>query len=156
MPRTIENSRVLDETVFQSNDAEVLHDDVTDEFAATTSGEPKVLITSSDRPSLQSNLLMKELNKCIPNSDVRIRRGINIKKIVPRAVEEGYTSLLVVNEDRKLPNGLLIINLPEGPSAYFKLSNFKRGYNIKVSYKLKCRYLLWATISLKGVAKFWQ
>ena len=76
---------------------------------------------------------MKEINKCIPNSDVRLRKGLNIKKIIPRAVDEGYTSILIVNEDRKEPNGLLIITLPEGPSAYFKLTSFKRGYDIKVS-----------------------
>ncbi len=123
----------MDETLFQSNDAEIVHEDNTDEFSISAA-EPKVLITSSDRPSLRSHLLMKELNKCIPNSTIKVRRGINIKKIISPAINEGYTAILIVNEDRKLPNGLLMINLPEGPSAYFKLSSFRRGYDIKVSF----------------------
>lgn len=117
----------------QPNDAETLHEESTEEV--TRAAEPRVLITSSDRPSLRSNLLMKELHKCIPNSDIKLRSGIAVKKIVSRAAEEGYTAILVVHEDRKIPNGLLIINLPDGPSASFKLSSFRRGYDIRVSFK---------------------
>ena len=134
MPRTIENSRVVDETRVQPNDAETMQEESTDNLAKAA--EPQVLITSSHRPSLRSNLLMKELNKCIPNSSIKLRNAVTVKKIVPRAIEEGYTSILIINEDRKMPNGLLIINLPDGPSAYFKLSSFRRGYDIRVSVRL--------------------
>ena len=75
---------------------------------------------------------MRELKKCIPNSEIRQRWGIDLKKIIPQAVEREYTDILVVNEDKKIPNGLLIIHLPEGPTAHFKLTSFKRGYEIKV------------------------
>ena len=76
---------------------------------------------------------MRELCKCIPNSEIRLRRSIDIKKIVVQAVEREYTDILVVNEDKKLPNGLLIIHLPDGPTAHFKVTSFKRGYDIKVN-----------------------
>ena len=76
---------------------------------------------------------MRELKKCIPNSEIRQRWGVDLKKIIPQAVEREYTDILVVNEDKKIPNGLLIIHLPEGPTAHFKLTSFKRGYEIKVS-----------------------
>ena len=76
---------------------------------------------------------MKEIKKCIPNSDIVPRCGNDLKKITPVAEGKGYTALIVVNEDRKAPNGLLVVHLPEGPSAYFKLTSFKRGYDIKVS-----------------------
>ena len=79
---------------------------------------------------------MRELSKCIPNSEVRVRKGIDVKAVVVQAVERDYTDILVVNEDRKLPNGLLIIHLPEGPTAHFKVTSFKRGYDIKVSVLL--------------------
>ena len=91
-----------------------------------------MLLTSSDKPSLQTNLLLRELAKFIPNSEVRLRRGVDMKKIIPQAVERGFTDILVVNEDRKVPNGLLIVHLPGGPTALFKLTSFKRGYDIKV------------------------
>ena len=117
------------------DDKEGLQDDVCDEFAAYFhhSAVPKVLITSSHKPSLKSHLFMKEIKKCIPNSDIVPRCGNDLKKIIPAAEGKGYTALIVVNEDRKLPNGLLVVHLPKGPSAYFKLTSFKRGYDIKVS-----------------------
>lgn len=58
---------------------------------------------------------------------------MDLKKVVPDAVEREFTNILVVNEDRKMPNGLLAIHLPSGPTAHFKLTSFKRGYDIKVS-----------------------
>ncbi len=131
VPKTIENSKIVNETTLLPNDEELLQDDKTDEFY-DHSIIPKVVITSSSRPCLKSHLLMKELSRCIPNSDVRLRSCSNIKKIIPMAVGRGYTDILVVNEDRKIPNGLLLVHLPEGPSAFFKLTSFKRGYDIRV------------------------
>ena len=135
MPKTIENCRVQDETIVLPDDEETLQDERTDEFSTYFDRRvaPKVLITSSDKPSLKTHLFMRELCKCIPNSEVRVRRGTDVKKIVVQAVEREYTDILVVNEDRKLPNGLLIIHLPKGPTALFKVTNFKRGYDIRVS-----------------------
>lgn len=124
----------MDETVVPPDDEERIQDGKCDEFAAyfSRSVTPKVLITSSNRPSLKSHLLMRELVKCIPNSDIKLRNGIDLKRVIPSAESRGYTAVIVVNEDRKSPNGMLIIQLPEGPSAHFKVSSFKRGYDIKV------------------------
>lgn len=126
-----------------ANDKEIIQDDMTDEFAQNfcCSTSPKVLITSSDRPSCKSHLLMRELNKCIPNSYVRLRNGIDVKKLLPHATRRGYTAAVIVNEDRKNPNGLLIMHLPNGPSMHFKVTSFKRGYDIKVSSSAICTRL---------------
>lgn len=51
---------------------------------------------------------MEELKRIIPNSEVRVRKGLDLKKIIPQAKEKGFTALVVVNEDRKLPSILLI------------------------------------------------
>lgn len=135
VPRTIENTAILDETVLLPDDKEVNQDDKTDEFSLNfcASASPRVLITSSNRPSLKSHLFMRELSKCIPNSCIRLRRDIDVKKLLPVAARRGYTAVVIVNEDRKIPNGLLIIHLPEGPSMHFKMTSFTRGYDIKVS-----------------------
>ncbi len=116
------------------DDVEVLQDEKTDELSMyfdrmTT---PKVLILSVRKPSSSTHLLLRELNKCIPNSEVRERKGVDLKKVIPQAVARDFTDILVVNEDRKVPNGLLIIHLPDGPTAHFKLTSFVRGYDIKV------------------------
>ena len=134
-PKTLESTRIQDETIVLPDDEEVLQDEKTDEFAGYFDRKtaPKVLIISVSKPSSKTHLLMRELKKCIPNSDIRQRWGIDLKKIIPQAVEREYTDVLVINEDRKVPNGLLIIHLPDGPTAHFKLTSFKRGYDIKAS-----------------------
>lgn len=133
VPRTIDNTRVADETIVEPQDEEVLNDEETDEFAAYFRCEvvPKVLITSSDRSKVKTVQFMKELQHIIPNSEVRVRKGIDLKKIIPQAKERGFTALVVVNEDKKMPNGIVINHLPDGPTAHFKLTSVKLGRTIK-------------------------
>ena len=134
VPRTIENTCVLDETTVLPDDKEVSKDNANDEFSAyfDSRATPQVLITSTDRPSMKSHFLMKELHKCIPNSSVMLRCGVNLKVLISQANAKAFSDIVVVNEDRKTPNGLLIVHLPDGPSAHFKLTSFQRGYDIKV------------------------
>ena len=47
---------------------------------------------------------MEELQRIIPNSEIRVRKGLDLKKIIPQAKEKGFTALIVVNEDRKVPS----------------------------------------------------
>lgn len=47
---------------------------------------------------------MRELCLCIPNSEVRDRRNADVKKIIPNAIEHGYTDMVIVNEDNKEPS----------------------------------------------------
>ena len=51
---------------------------------------------------------MEELQRVIPNSEIRVRKGLDLKKIIPQAKEKGFTALIVVNEDRKVPSILSI------------------------------------------------
>eukprot|EP00056_Hartaetosiga_gracilis_P022045 m.27908 g.27908 ORF g.27908 m.27908 type:complete len:247 (-) comp9409_c0_seq3:707-1447(-) len=57
--------------------------------------------------------------------------GFALKTIVKQASAKGYTDLIVINEDAKKPNLMLFIHLPEGPTAYFKLTNVKLGRELK-------------------------
>uniref|UniRef100_A0A453QK37 Brix domain-containing protein n=1 Tax=Aegilops tauschii subsp. strangulata TaxID=200361 RepID=A0A453QK37_AEGTS len=42
-----------------------------------------------------------------------------------------FTSVMVVHTNRREPDALLIINLPEGPTAHFKLSKLVLRKDIK-------------------------
>jgi ribosome production factor 1 len=74
-----------------------------------------------------------------------------LQKIVGYASEKGFTDILVINEDRKklsmqrrsvltacsvllcvLVDGLTHIHLPDGPTAYYKLSNVQLASEIPV------------------------
>ncbi len=61
-------------------------------------------------------------------------QGFPLQKIAKYATNRGFTDLMVFNEDRKSVNGLLLIHLPEGPTAHFKLSNLVLSKDIKVNF----------------------
>jgi len=61
-----------------------------------------------------------------PGAEFKRRRkgqGFEIGRIAGWAAKRGYTNLMVVNEDRKKPNAITLVHLPNGPTAYFKLSS---------------------------------
>lgn len=55
-----------------------------------------------------------------------------MKKIVPECINHGVTDLIVLNENRDLPDGMMICHLPDGPTATFKLRSVKLMKEIKV------------------------
>ena len=65
-------------------------------------------------------------------------QGFPLKKIVKYAAAKGFTDLIVFNEDRKKINGLLLVHLPAGPTAHFKLSSLVLSKDIKVRLDEAC------------------
>lgn len=133
IPRTIENTREPDETMVPDDDEEVAQDEALDEFASyfNKEKEPKLLITTSDNYHELTIKFCKEFSQTIPNCEFKTRNRMSLKSMCISASEKGYTDILVVNEDRRKPNGLLAIHLPNGPTANFKLSSIKYLKDIK-------------------------
>jgi len=133
VPRTIENTREHDITTIDPEDEEVQFDITHDEYEAyfNNTYEPKILITSSDNPHTKTIHFIRELTKIIPNSECRWRHRSSVKKMIKSAKERNYTDVVVVNEDRRCPNGILVSHLPNGPTAYFKVSNVKLTKDLK-------------------------
>ncbi|GAB6029334.1 Ribosome production factor 1 [Chamberlinius hualienensis] len=131
--RTLENTRERDETMIKGEDEEVEKDEATDEMASYFNKlyEPKVLITSADNPHTKTNRFCRELTMIIPNSQVLFRSKASLKKLAVKAHERGFSDMIVINEDRRKPNALLLVHLPEGPTAYFRMSNVKLCKQIK-------------------------
>ena len=65
-------------------------------------------------------------------------QGYAVKKIAEFASNRGFTNLIVLNENRKEVNGLLLVHLPHGPTAHFRLSNLKLSREIKVCCSMHC------------------
>lgn len=134
---TIESLREKDQTVIgnlnDSDNEEVKKEFDNDEFSEyyNMSYEPKVLITYSDNPCSKTRGFAKELCHIIPNALATTRHRSSVKKICESATREEYTDVLIINEDRKKVNGLLLIHLPNGPTAHFKVSNVKLTTDIK-------------------------
>ncbi|XP_041358382.1 ribosome production factor 1-like isoform X2 [Gigantopelta aegis] len=142
IPKTLENMRVSDETMVNPQDEEVLKDEAQDELSSYFNRQttPKILITTTDRPCLRTNKFCKELKQVFPTSVIKYRRGLDLKKIIPQAVARDFTDLLVVNEDRKTPNGLVFTHLPDGPTAHFKMSNVRLSTEIKRVGRMSSHY----------------
>ncbi|KAI9137145.1 anticodon-binding protein, partial [Paraphysoderma sedebokerense] len=98
-------------------DPELLNDESIDEFASYFVGgrEPKICVTTS----------MRYFISIFPSAELRKRGTFSIKQISEFCVKRDYTTLIVINEDRKQPNAITMIHLPEGPTACFKLSSIK-------------------------------
>ncbi|KAF8328399.1 Brix-domain-containing protein [Cantharellus anzutake] len=104
----------------------------TDPFTSYFSGEvnsdtpPKVLITTSSKATKVTYEFCEELVSVVPGAEFIRRKqnqGFEIGRITGWAAGRGYSSLIVVNEDRKKSNALVMIHLPHGPTAQFRLTS---------------------------------
>ncbi|XP_011200773.2 probable ribosome production factor 1 [Bactrocera dorsalis] len=138
---TIESLREKDQTTVanldDSDNEELRRELQMDDFSSyfDRSYEPKVLITFADNPVTKTRKFGLELSRIFPNALVKIRNRSSVKNICKSAIREEYTDVVIVNEDRRKPNGLLVIHLPNGPTAHFKLSNVQLTSDIKRDHK---------------------
>jgi ribosome production factor 1 len=123
--KTLDNTRESDPTMVQADDEEFVADEAQDEFASYFRGdvEPKIIITSCYHPSKVMYEFIRDLLYVFPNSFYYKRMNYTVAQISEAAKKRGYTDLLIINQDRKTFNALTHVHLPEGPTAYYKLSN---------------------------------
>ncbi|KAK9145903.1 hypothetical protein Sjap_005806 [Stephania japonica] len=133
VPRTIENTRELDETVCKPDDEELFAGNDADEFSGILKQEviPKILITTCRFNSSRGPAFISELLSVIPNAQYFRRGTYDLKKIVEYAKNKDFTSIMVVHTNRREPDALLVIGLPDGPTAHFKLSRLVLRKDIK-------------------------
>ncbi|GFX65511.1 ribosome production factor 1 [Trichonephila clavipes] len=133
IPRTLENTREPDETMVDPDDQEIQVDQSMDEFSSYYNREenPKVLITCSENPHTWTIRFCRELKVLIQDSIFLYRKHASLKHLVEEAKKREFTNVVVVTEDRRHPTGMLVIHLPEGPTAFFRVSSVKYCKNIK-------------------------
>ncbi|KAG9508890.1 Ribosome production factor 1, partial [Fragariocoptes setiger] len=136
-PRTIENTREYDETMVASDDEEIQYDIQHDEMESyfKQNQHPKVLITTSDNPHTRTIQLAREFKQIIPKAEFRFRNRSSIKKIIRGCIERDYTDIILINENRREPNGMLLVHLPDGPTAKFRMSSVKLTNQLKHAVK---------------------
>ena len=96
--------------------------------------QPKVLITTSLNSTLHHEADL--LTFLFPNS-AYIRRTAHfhsykysLREISTFAASRNYTTVVVLNEERKKPRGLDIVHLPHGPTFHFSISNWIPGRSL--------------------------
>eukprot|EP00612_Vaucheria_litorea_P007351 CAMPEP_0171473350 /NCGR_PEP_ID=MMETSP0946-20130122/1789_1 /TAXON_ID=109269 /ORGANISM="Vaucheria litorea, Strain CCMP2940" /LENGTH=289 /DNA_ID=CAMNT_0012003097 /DNA_START=82 /DNA_END=951 /DNA_ORIENTATION=- len=94
-----------------------------DEYSTAGHKDPRVCVTTSREPSSRLKQFAKEVNLNIPNAQ-RINRGkYNINSLIESARKAEFSDVVILQETRGEPDGLLICHLPLGPTAYFTISN---------------------------------
>ncbi|KAJ7576914.1 anticodon-binding protein [Mycena floridula] len=151
VPRTLDNMREFDPSFLtadpgqtadgasSSNQNEIAADIESDPFASYFSSEedpslpPKVLITTSPKASKGTYDFCDELVGIFPGAEFIRRKkgkGFEMGRIAGWAAGRGYKHLFVVNEDMKKPNAITLVYLPNGPTAYFKLTSVELSKQI--------------------------
>jgi U3 small nucleolar ribonucleoprotein protein IMP4 len=99
-----------------------VHTHVDDEYGDAGLLEPRVCVTTSRDPSSRLKQFAKEVKLLIPNS-TRINRGNNrVDELMDSCKSQEFSDVVIVQETRGEPDGLVITHLPVGPTAFFSLS----------------------------------
>ncbi|KAL1941101.1 hypothetical protein VTO73DRAFT_7313 [Trametes versicolor] len=123
----------------QQPEDETAADIANDPFAAYFSGAidpsvpPKVLVTTSPKATRTTYDFCDELVGVFPGAEFIRRKkgkGFEVGRIAGWAANRGYSHLMVVNEDTKKLNAITMVYLPNGPTAYFKLSSVELSQKI--------------------------
>mmetsp|Transcript_11775 Transcript_11775/g.35805 ORF Transcript_11775/g.35805 Transcript_11775/m.35805 type:complete len:290 (-) Transcript_11775:46-915(-) len=126
-----EEQRLRKEVELEDDNTAVARTHVDDEYNKAGSRDPKILITTSRDPSSRLKAFAKELKLVFPNSQ-RMNRG---NQVVPQMVEAGrshdFTDIVIVQEHRGEPDGMIVCHLPFGPTAYFGMYNTVLRHDIQ-------------------------
>ncbi|KAF8271629.1 anticodon-binding protein [Lactarius quietus] len=150
VPRTLDNTREFDPSFLTADPSsaaaadasagppqpsvEAAADIASDPFASYFSSTddptipPKVLITTSPKATRATYEFCDELVGIFPGAEFHRRpktRGFEMGKIAGWAAGRGFSNLIVVNENTKKPNAITLVHLPDGPTAYFKLTSIQ-------------------------------
>ena len=140
----------------QSPAAEVPEDINDEEHQDTTpAAPPRILLTTSPAPCKETYQFCDDLKNVFPGGDFFKRpkgRGFELGRVARWAAKRAYGAVIIVNEDHKKPSELgfsmlligrdrvltvsdaiTVIQLPAGPTAYFKLTSVQLGSQIYVS-----------------------
>ena len=133
-PKTLDNTRVEEETmVTDADQEEIAGDEADDEFASYFSGDKAAKIMITTRPKCSRKLFdfIADLMQLVPNAFYYPRGEQLVADMASKAEVKGFTHLIVLSEKNKVCNGLLLTHLPKGPTAFYKVSNYEASDNIK-------------------------
>jgi len=125
--------REYDETIVEPDDEEVIADEAEDEFSAYFKQglQPKILITTSMNPSSKIYPFIEDLLMIFPETHYYKRGTYAIKSIVEYAKNRNFTDIMIINEDNKEIHSMYVIHLPDGPTAFFRITSIVHSKKIR-------------------------
>ena len=104
---------------------------VDDEYAQAGVRDPKICVTTARDPSSRLKQFSKEIRLIFPNSQ-RINRGnTKLGELVDVCRRNDFTDIVVIQEHRGEPDGLIVSHLPYGPTCYFTMLNTVMRHDIE-------------------------
>ena len=104
---------------------------IDDEYATVGLYDPRVCVTTSREPSSRLKQFSKEINLIVPNAQRVNRGGYRVDELIESAKEANFTDLIMLQETRGEPDGLVVCHLPLGPCAFFSLSGAVLRHDIE-------------------------
>ncbi|KAK3864167.1 hypothetical protein Pcinc_030122 [Petrolisthes cinctipes] len=104
--------------------------DIDDEYRWAGVEDPKVVITTSRDPSSKLKQFAKEIKLLFPNSQRLNRGNFETKQLMEACRNNDITDFIVLHETRGNPDAMLISHLPNGPTAYFNLTDVVMRHDI--------------------------
>ena len=80
-------------------------------------------MTTNNRPKGNLFDFLKEIRTCFPHCYYWPRRNYTLKEIQEYAPTKGYTDLMIWRENKRKVDELILIHLPKGPTAIFKITS---------------------------------
>jgi ribosome production factor 1 len=130
-PITTEDKRHGD-VAANKQDPELQADEALDEISKTDDTKVMV-ICASEHPGERTYRFMQELCFTLPNAQYFKRKTFPLKKIASFAVNRKFTNMIVIQEKSQQPDSMFLVTLPEGPTAYYKISGLRLGSEMKHS-----------------------
>jgi len=135
IPKTLENTREFDETTVDINDNEIKEDEATDEFAEYFKGNqnPKVFITTNFKGAPKTRDFCKNFCQAFPSAEYHPRFQTTVKDLIAEGIKRNYTDMIFVTDFKKKITGMMIIHLPNGPTATFSCDDVRLSKDIEDS-----------------------
>lgn len=96
---------------------------IDDEYGDAGLLDPRVCVTTSRDPSSRLKQFAKEVKLLIPNATRSNRGNSRVDELMESCKQSEFTDVVVVQETRGEPDGLVVCHLPLGPTAFFSLNN---------------------------------
>ena len=126
-----DSEELLKELEYEDDNTILPYNTVDDEYSGNKYQEPKILLTTSRTPSQRLMQFLKEMRIVFPNS-VRVNRGHTvIKDLVKICQDNEFSDLVILHENRGVPDGMIVSHMPFGPTIYFGLFNVVLRHDIR-------------------------
>ena len=113
-----EESALRSELSWDDERSDALPEVIDDEYAYAGARDPKICVTTSRDPSSRLKAFSKEIKLLFPNSQ-RVNRGNHkVSELVEVCRSNDFTDIVVIQETRGEPDGLIVCHLPFGPTAF--------------------------------------